>query len=213
MEAEHMQEPTETRTYDSPLRRENAQRTRKRILDSAASVITEDGDFVVAQVAERAGVSVRTVYHHFPDREAMLDALGEWLAEELGYPRPEWPQDLSSFADLTVEMAERLSADVDKMRVFFSTPVGQAARRQARARRLKHLRRLADVELAGMDPQTAEWAVVIIHELASSRTWLAIQDDAGFDVSEAAEAVGWAIKTLLRGLKGASKKHREGRRP
>ena len=197
-----MQQETETRTYDSPLRRENAQRTRKRILDAAASVITEDGDFVVAQVAERAGVSVRTVYHHFPDREAMLDALGEWLAEELGYPRPEWPKDLVSFADQTITMAERLSADVDKVRVFFSTPVGQAARRQARGRRLEHLRHLADAELVGVDPQTAEWVAVIIHQLASSRTWLAMQEDAGFDVSEAAEAVGWAIKTLLESVKG-----------
>ena len=197
-----MQQLTGTRTYDSPLRRENAQRTRKRILDAAASVITEDGDFVVAQVAKRAGVSVRTFYHHFPDREAMLDALGEWLAEELGYPRPEWPKDLAAFADETVAMAKRLSADGDKMRVFFSTPVGQAARRQARARRLEYLRQLADAELVGVDPQTAEWAVVIIHLLASSRTWLAMQDDAGFDVSEAAEAVGWAIKSLLQSLKG-----------
>jgi hypothetical protein len=132
----------------------------------------------------------------------MLDALGEWLAEELGYPRPEWPQDLASFADETVAMAERLGADIDKMRVFFSTPVGQAARRQARARRLEYLRQLADAELAGVDPQKADWAVVIIHQLASSRTWLAMRDEAGFDVSGAAKAVGWAIKTLLQGLKG-----------
>jgi hypothetical protein len=99
-------------------------------------------------------------------------------------------------------MAERLGADIDKMRVFFSTPVGQAARRQARARRLEYLRQLADVELAGVDPQKAEWAVVTIHQLASSRTWLAMRDEAGFDVSEAAKTVGWAIKTLLQGLKG-----------
>jgi AcrR family transcriptional regulator len=191
-----MQRSTGTRTYDSPLRRENAQRTRRRILDAAASVITLDGDFVVAQVADRAGVSVRTVYHHFPDRETMLDALGEWLAEELGYPRTEWPADLASFADLTEAAAEQLSADLDKMRVFFSTPVGQAARRQARARRLEHLRRLADAELAGADPQ-AKWLAVIIHQLASSRTWLGMRDEAGFDVSEAAKAVGWAIRTLV----------------
>jgi AcrR family transcriptional regulator len=164
--------------------------------------MSEDGDFVVAQVAERAGVSVRTVYHHFPDRETMLDALGEWLAEQLSYPRPEWPNDLASFADTTVEMAERLSADVDKMRVFFSTPVGQATRQRARARRLEHLRHLAKDELAGVDPQTAEWTVVTIHELASSRTWLAMQDDAGFDVAEAAQAVRWAIRTLLESVKG-----------
>lgn len=203
MKARSMQNSA-TRAYDSPLRNENAQRTRERILDAAASVISEDGSFVVAQVAKRAGVSVRTFYHHFPDREAMLDALGEWLAEALGYPQIEWPKDLASFADKTVAVAEQLSADVDKMRVFFATSVGQAARKQARARRLEYLFQLADAELAGVDPQTAQWAVVIIHELASSRTWLAMQEDAGLDVSEAAEAVGWAIRTLVESVKGSA---------
>jgi AcrR family transcriptional regulator len=202
MDAESMQERVGTRTYDSPLRRENSENTRKRILNAVASLIDQDGDFVVAKVAKRAGVSVRTVYHHFPDREAMLDALGEWLADELGYPRPDWPEDLASFADQTVTMAERLRADEDKVRVFFSTSVGQEARRQARARRLEHLRRLARAELGGVDPQIAERLAVIIHQLASSRTWLAMQDEAGFNASEAAEAVGWAIRALVQNVKG-----------
>jgi AcrR family transcriptional regulator len=213
MNSRAVQKGPETRTYDSPLRRENAERTRKRILDATAATITENGDFVVAEVAERAGVAVRTIYHHFPDRESMLDGLGEWLAEDLGYPRLEWPEDLASFADKTVGIAEQVDADIDKMRVFFSTPVGQAARKQGRARRLEHLRHLADAELAHVDSQTAEWAVVIIHELASSRTWLAMHEDAGFGVIEAAEAVRWAIQTLLESLRvepnGAAKEGRE----
>jgi AcrR family transcriptional regulator len=197
-----MQQPAGTRTYDSPLRREQAQGTRERILDAAASVITEAGDFVVAQVAERAGVSVRTVYHHFSDREAMLDALAEWLAAQLGYPRQELPEDLSAFADETVAMFKRFDADLEKMRVFFSTPIGRATRQHARARRLEHLRRLAEAELSGVDPQTAERAVVMIHQIASSRTWLALKDEADLDGSDAAETIGWAIRTLLGSLEG-----------
>ncbi|HKZ21342.1 MAG TPA: TetR/AcrR family transcriptional regulator [Acidimicrobiia bacterium] len=201
MKSETVQGEAGKRTYDSPLRRENAERTRKRILDAAASVISEDGTFVVAQVAELAGVSVRTVYHHFPDRETMLDALGEWLAAQLGYPRQDLPEDFASFADATVEMTKQYSADFERARAFFSTPVGQAARQHSRARRLKHLRGLAEVEFAGVDPQTAGWAAVIIHVIASSRTWLAMRDEAGFDGSEAAEAVGWAIRTLVESVK------------
>ena len=197
-----MQQPAGARTYDSPLRREQAQGTRERILDAAASVITEAGDFVVAQVAELAGVSVRTVYHHFSDRDAMLDALAEWLAAQLGYPRQELPEDLASFADESVAMFKRFDADLEKMRVFFSTPVGQATREHARARRLEHLRQLADAELSGVDPQTVERAVVMIHQIASSRTWLALKDEADLDGSDAAEAVGWAVRTLLGSLEG-----------
>ncbi len=199
-----MQQPEGTRTYDSPLRREQARGTRERILDAAASVVTEDGDFVVAQVAERAGVSVRTVYHHFSDRDAMLDGLALWLAEELGYPRQELPEDLSAFADETVAMFKLFDADLEKMQALFSTPNGRAARQHARARRLVHLRRLADVELSGVDPQTAERAIVMIHQLASSRTWLALKDETDLNGSEAAEAIGWAIRTLLGTVQGTA---------
>ena len=45
--------------------------------DAFADQLADTGlqDFSVAKMAERAGVSVRTVYHHFPDRDALLDAL------------------------------------------------------------------------------------------------------------------------------------------
>jgi hypothetical protein len=134
----------------------------------------------------------------------MLDALGEWLAAQLGYPRQELPEDLASFADETVAMCKRFDADYEKVRAFFATPVGLATRRHARARRLQHLRRLADADLTGVDPQTAEWAVVIIHQIASSRTWLALKHETELDGSDAAEAVGWAIRTLLESMKGTA---------
>jgi AcrR family transcriptional regulator len=206
MDTDAMQQETGTRTYDSPLRREQAEGTRHRILDAAASVINEDKDFVVAQVAKRAGVSVRTVYHHFPDREAMLNVLSVRLARQLGYTGPEMPDDLMSFADGAVAIGKRVGANDDLVRAHMSTPAGQATHQHGRARRLEHLRQLADAELADVDPQIAEWLVVIIHQLASSRTWLAMKDEAQLDVAEAAEAVAWAIRTLLESVRGAASK-------
>lgn len=187
-------------TYDSPLRREQARGTRQSILEAAAMVITESGDFVVAQVAERAGVAVRTVYHHFPDRDSMLDALAIWLANELGYPEPVMPPDLDTFADETVAMFKRFAADDVKVQAYFSTPTGLAARRHARARRLEHLRHLAATEFA--DPDTAERTAVMIHQIASSRTWRGLIEESHLDANDAAEAIGWMIRTLIESVKG-----------
>ena len=59
-----MPEPVKGRSYRSSVRSERAEQTRSRILRAAADVFGEHGyaDTAVAQVAERAGVSVDTLY-------------------------------------------------------------------------------------------------------------------------------------------------------
>jgi len=53
--------------------------TRRRILDAARAEIIEVGSlqFHLRAVAERAGVSVSTIYKHFPSREALLHTAGD----------------------------------------------------------------------------------------------------------------------------------------
>lgn len=56
--------------------RRDALRNRERILDAATTLIRSRGEKVpMAQIAERAGVGVGTLYRHFPTREDLLGAL------------------------------------------------------------------------------------------------------------------------------------------
>jgi AcrR family transcriptional regulator len=68
-----------------PVHQQRSQRTLERLLDSAEAVIAEKGfaDAAVADIAERAGCSVGTFYRRFRDKDALLHALDERLAEEL----------------------------------------------------------------------------------------------------------------------------------
>src|SRR4030095_12883026 len=61
------------------------QRTRRAILDAMVDVIMEtDGiGFSVQAVADRAGVSHRTIYNHFPTRESLCDAFSDYVDELL----------------------------------------------------------------------------------------------------------------------------------
>ena len=54
-----------TRTYDSPLRDEQARLTRRRIVDAAHRMLLEGGygAMTIAGLAREAGVSVQTVYN------------------------------------------------------------------------------------------------------------------------------------------------------
>lgn len=65
------------RSYDSPVRREQAAATRARILATAQALFEERGYSAtsVAAVAERAGVSQRTVYLAFETKAELLRTL------------------------------------------------------------------------------------------------------------------------------------------
>jgi AcrR family transcriptional regulator len=62
--------------------RADARRNRFKVIGAAQAVFSEHGpDARMEEVAEKAGVAVGTLYRHFPNKEALLEAL---IAERLG---------------------------------------------------------------------------------------------------------------------------------
>ena len=69
-----------TATSQRPLRAD-ARRNRERVMEAARGAFAQAGaDLPMEEIARRAGVGIGTVYRHFPNKEALLDAL---LAEQL----------------------------------------------------------------------------------------------------------------------------------
>ena len=77
------------RKYHSPLRQDQVELTRKRIVQAIIEQLADASlsDFSVARVAERAGVSEATVYRNFADRESMLQAVAQHWQESYEVPR------------------------------------------------------------------------------------------------------------------------------
>ncbi len=63
--------------------RADALRNRQQLMTAAAQLFTARGvDVPLEEIARRAGVSIGTLYNHFPNRGALLDAvLPDWIAE------------------------------------------------------------------------------------------------------------------------------------
>src|SRR3954447_8373932 len=83
------QPPTHRRQYDSPARRQQAAATRERIVAAGAALVRElttwDWEQVTYRaVADRAGVSERTVYRNFPSERLLHDAVMARLEDEAG---------------------------------------------------------------------------------------------------------------------------------
>ncbi|MEQ0560991.1 helix-turn-helix domain-containing protein [Amycolatopsis sp. NEAU-NG30] len=64
--------------------RADAERNRARVLEAARTLFAERGDEVqLPEIARAAGVGVGTVYRHFPDRRALVEAAAEQRFAEI----------------------------------------------------------------------------------------------------------------------------------
>lgn len=83
-----MSKPSRSRrAYDSPARREQAARTRNRIIAAGSELVHEYTswdwqELTFRAVAARAGVGERTVYRHFPTERELRDAVMRRLEDE-----------------------------------------------------------------------------------------------------------------------------------
>lgn len=68
--------PIESRPDTPRAPRTDAQRNRDRVLEVAAQAVAEQGTQAsLRDIARRAGVGLGTLYRHFPNRDALLEAL------------------------------------------------------------------------------------------------------------------------------------------
>ncbi len=70
-----------SRAYDNRRREARSAATAERIVEAMVAAMAEGREDVsVAELAAASGVSLRTVYQHFPDKAARVAAINEWLS-------------------------------------------------------------------------------------------------------------------------------------
>jgi len=104
-----MSDDVKRRPYDSRRRREQAEETRRRVLEAAAETFRERGweGTSIATIAERAGVSDETVYARFGNKRALLGAAVE-RAVRGDDARPVPEQDAPRAVAATGDLDERI---------------------------------------------------------------------------------------------------------
>ncbi|HMQ25123.1 MAG TPA: helix-turn-helix domain-containing protein [Acidimicrobiales bacterium] len=198
-----MTEPARRR-YDSPLRREQANATRDRIVDAAcellaASSIRDWQGITVRAVAERAGVSERTVFRHFGNERGLRDATMRRLEAEAGI-------DLESLA--LADLPKVIGRVVEEIAAHPLEPRGPLDPTLSEVNRRQHAGLLAAVGAVAEDwpEEDRVVAAAVLDVLWGVATYERLAADWGLDTDRAVAGISWVAGLVEEAV-------RAGRRP
>lgn len=190
------------RSYNSALRRDQAEATRERILAAMAALMEEGGgqEPTNRAVAERAQVTEVTVYRHFPSRELLLKGLWEHLNRKDGVRvgMPESPADL--LAKIGPLMAS-FDASPAQIIARITTQQGRAARSSLDPERREAFLGLVAQAAPALPQGEQVKAAAVLQLLYSAYSWISLREQWALTGKPTADALGWAAEILLNDLK------------
>jgi AcrR family transcriptional regulator len=185
------------RSYESPLRAEQMDRTREKLIAAGVDIVAEAGgeELTVRLVAARAGVSVPTAYRHFPDRDALVSAMALWVNEKIGgvdVPR--------SFEDATAwirQIYARFEINDRLMRAQLNTPAGRQLRAKNQKARHHMILGMTEASFPSATPVMQHRLAALVQLLVNVPAWVSLHDNWGMGGVEAGAVTGWAMETLI----------------
>lgn len=180
----------------SSIRADNRRRVIERAVGATVELVRESGNlgFTMPAVAERSGISLRTLYRHFPTRDDLVSALAA-VADQVDALAP--PTSLDEFEPWLVTAWTNLMAEEALMR---AQHLGAAGVQIRRARAPLHRSATADV-IASLCPDLSRIAQAEVVDVAllltSSTAMFEFVDVLGVDVQRGAHLAARAVTALI----------------
>lgn len=190
------------REYQSPLRERQAEQTRDAILDAMVALLAERAvdEVTTKEIARSAGVAERTVYRHFPDRMALVEALTDRFMSSDDVA-PTVPSRFDELGTTAVELMSVLEANHVEAQ---ADALLNADPRRFTQRTSLHTRQFIDLvatSLPDLDPGQQQSFVAVIRTLISAQTWLRLRTEFGIDGDASGPVIAWAVDTLINEIK------------
>ena len=169
---------------------------RQRVLDGVAELIDAGDDVTFAKAAAAAGVPERTVYRHFPTRDALVAALYEDTNHRIGFEgRP--PTTGDEMTAMVARVFPGFDAVAPVVVELLTSPEGRRARLGALDDRRAAARDVVATSRPDLDPDRAGQLAAVVQVLGTAAVWQALRDFWDLDGAAAAAAVTTAIDRLL----------------
>ncbi|MBB3472933.1 TetR/AcrR family transcriptional regulator [Sphingomonas sp. BK345] len=172
---------------------------RNRIADAVIQLMADGRtDLNHDVVAEVTGISRRTVYRYYADREELLAAASTRVRELAGSRVifPDKEEDLRDTRSIYLGL-DRIAPIATLVR---STPQGRAMRLSQKAERQQSYR-AATADAVKKLPEADRTLATAMLQVLHTTPWLEMRDHWDLDGEQIARVTGWAIRVLLDDLR------------
>lgn len=182
-----------------------AERSRKAVVEAALGLI-QDGNLrpTAAEVAERAGVSLRLVFHHFKDMESVYRQAMTLQGARLAPMVPVLVEEGDSFESRLQLFVRRRGALYEQLtpvrkatRLLTDAPLVQEAVGKFRELKRQQLRFVFAEEVNALAGDEVRFDVAATS--ASWAFWNSLREHQGKTIEEAAAVVAYALRQALLG--------------
>ena len=181
--------------------------TRDVIVDALIEQLVETGAFELSyyDLARRAGVSVRTIYRHFPHRSDIIEALSRRLNKLVAIDYPHTREGIQQVTRAVFEVYDKhASAFIAQLEA------GQGRlRKTGRSKRSQLMQSILAKDLPNLPADRLASVAGLMICLFSPTIWQRLRDDAGLDGKQGGELVAWAIEVLWRALEVEDRRARK----
>ena len=172
-------------------------RTREQILEALARVMARGAtDLSIPAVAREAGVSVPTVYRYFRSKSELVEAMGSYAVQKLGFSQRQLPHSPEELAESVKELYLKYEGLDEVMRAAAASGLSYEMRKEVLQFRLKMFEDALAPVAAQFDEADRIRLRNVILVLCSTATIRAFKDYLDLAGEEAADNVIWAIRTL-----------------
>ena len=178
------------------LRDEHRRRTEQRILDAATELVAEQGDmgFTMAEVSERSGVALRTLYRYHRTKQDLVDALAAVADQVDAIPMPD---SLDGVEDWLVAAWRNLLTVEPFLRAQHQGRAGDAVRRRRSVRHRPMTESIIDRLRPDLGRSDRDDLVEQVMLLGSSTALFELIDVLGVEPERAARVAARAIVSLV----------------
>ena len=187
--------------------------TRELILKSAVGLLEQGGttDLTIPEVAKASGVSVRTIYRHFPTRDDLLVGASEWIGSNLfRLAETGLPDTLEGVVGVMAINVPTWDERPELVRVMALTQVGNAVRSVRRRQRLENLQTALGEVTGHLSEAERRQAEGVFGCLSNMLAWVTMHDENGMSGQDIATALQWAMRTLSADLQSRNEAARDG---
>jgi AcrR family transcriptional regulator len=178
---------------------------RERVLEGVAAVLASGDDLTFAKVAAAAQVPERTVYRHFPTREALLSAVFDWANRRIGFDG-KLPTNRSEALALVRRVFPGFDEIAPVIRELLIAPEGLLARLSNKDGRQQAALAVVRTEVPGLDRASTKRLAAAAQLLTAAATWQTLRDYWDMDGEEAAETAALALELLLDGARSRAER-------